>query len=121
LYNLVLKDVKDNQQTWYNGIGTYARPSWKSLHYCKKVLFHKVDLAIAWYVKAHPVGLLDSPAGTGILNEQFWLRTAGYRTIIKTGIAFFSLVRGNNMDASLSSVMSQDFLVEHIKSECFRQ
>lgn len=51
LYNLILKEEDDNQHTWYNsGIGTYARPSWKSLKYCRKVLYHKIDLAIAWYV-----------------------------------------------------------------------
>jgi len=51
MYNLILKEVKDNQKTWYNsGIGTYARPSWKSLKFYKQVLFHKIDLAIAWLV-----------------------------------------------------------------------
>ncbi|KAF8878890.1 WD40-repeat-containing domain protein [Gymnopilus junonius] len=49
LYNLILKDEKDNQLTWYNsGIGTYARPSWKSISYYKQVIYHNVDLAIAW-------------------------------------------------------------------------
>ena len=49
LYNLILKKVGDNQRTWYNsGIGTYAKPSWKSLNFYKKVLYHKIDLAIAW-------------------------------------------------------------------------
>ena len=49
LYNLILKKIGDNQRTWYNsGIGTYARPSWKSLNFYKKVLHHKIDLAIAW-------------------------------------------------------------------------
>ena len=49
LYNLILKKVGDKQRTWYNsGIGTYAKPSWKSLNFYKKVLYHKIDLAIAW-------------------------------------------------------------------------
>ncbi|KZV60619.1 WD40 repeat-like protein [Peniophora sp. CONT] len=49
LYNLIQKGEGDNQHTWYNsGIGTYARPSWKSLSWYKKVLSHKIDLAIAW-------------------------------------------------------------------------
>jgi len=49
LYNLILKEDPDKQRTWYNsGIGTYARPSWKSPKYYKKVLYHKFDLAIAW-------------------------------------------------------------------------
>ncbi|KAF8907888.1 quinon protein alcohol dehydrogenase-like superfamily [Gymnopilus junonius] len=49
LYNLILKEEEHNQRTWYNsGIGTYARPSWKSLKFYKQVLYHKIDLAIAW-------------------------------------------------------------------------
>ncbi|KDR70478.1 hypothetical protein GALMADRAFT_76068 [Galerina marginata CBS 339.88] len=49
LYNFILKEVEDNQRTWYNsGIGTYARPSWKSLRYYGQVVYHLVDLAIAW-------------------------------------------------------------------------
>ncbi|KJA23446.1 hypothetical protein HYPSUDRAFT_137751 [Hypholoma sublateritium FD-334 SS-4] len=49
LYNPILKEVEDRQRTWYNsGIGTYARPSWKSLKFHLQVLHHKVDLAIAW-------------------------------------------------------------------------
>ncbi|KIJ94688.1 hypothetical protein K443DRAFT_29389, partial [Laccaria amethystina LaAM-08-1] len=36
LYNLILKKVGDDQRTWYNsGIGTYARPSYKSLNFYK--------------------------------------------------------------------------------------
>ncbi|KAF8588043.1 hypothetical protein K439DRAFT_1336270 [Ramaria rubella] len=39
----------ENQLTYYNsGIGTYAKPSWKSLSYAKQVIDHKIDLAIAW-------------------------------------------------------------------------
>ena len=49
LYNLIQKEDLDKQRTWYNsGIGTYARPSWKSPRYYKKVLYNKIDLAIAW-------------------------------------------------------------------------
>ncbi|KAJ2936117.1 hypothetical protein H1R20_g982, partial [Candolleomyces eurysporus] len=49
LYNLIMKGTNDDQCTWYNsGIGTYARPHWRSLKYGKQVLWHKVDLAIAW-------------------------------------------------------------------------
>ncbi|EEB94682.1 hypothetical protein MPER_06464 [Moniliophthora perniciosa FA553] len=37
------------QVTFYNsGIGTYASPSWKSLTYYKQVMYHKIDLAVAW-------------------------------------------------------------------------
>jgi len=39
------------QLTWYNsGIGTYARPSWKSPAYWRMVIHNYIDLAIAWYV-----------------------------------------------------------------------
>ncbi|ESK93568.1 hypothetical protein Moror_1574 [Moniliophthora roreri MCA 2997] len=37
------------QVTFYNsGIGTYASPSWKSLTYYRQVIYHKIDLAVAW-------------------------------------------------------------------------
>ena len=50
LYNLVLK-VGEEQKTWYNsGIGTYARPSWKSPKYYAQVIYHCIDLMIAWCV-----------------------------------------------------------------------
>ncbi|RXW15239.1 hypothetical protein EST38_g10616 [Candolleomyces aberdarensis] len=49
IYNLIMKETGDNQRTWYNsGIGTYARPHWRSLKYYKQVVSHKIDLAIAW-------------------------------------------------------------------------
>ncbi|KIM73856.1 hypothetical protein PILCRDRAFT_14925 [Piloderma croceum F 1598] len=48
LYHRIIKD--DNQLTYYNsGIGTYARPSWRSYTYWKHVLDNWIDLAIAWY------------------------------------------------------------------------
>ncbi|KAF8814000.1 hypothetical protein BYT27DRAFT_7219939 [Phlegmacium glaucopus] len=47
LYSRIIKD--DSQLTYYNsGIGTYARPSWRSYTYWKQVLDNKIDLAIAW-------------------------------------------------------------------------
>ena len=74
LYNLIFKGAEDNQRTWYNsGIGTYAKPSWKSLKFYWQVLSHKVDLAIAWFVYC----LLKNGTSShliltysGILNEQ---------------------------------------------------
>ncbi|TFK20327.1 WD40 repeat-like protein [Coprinopsis marcescibilis] len=49
LYNLLKKDIGDEQLTWYNsGIGTYARPHWRSMKYWIQIFLHKVDLAIAW-------------------------------------------------------------------------
>ncbi|KAJ7117550.1 hypothetical protein C8R44DRAFT_790986 [Mycena epipterygia] len=43
-------DKKDGSQlTYYNsGIGTYARPSWRSYKYWKQVIDNRIDLAIAW-------------------------------------------------------------------------
>jgi uncharacterized protein (DUF2235 family) len=49
LYSQIVKNDGD-QLTYYNsGIGTYAKPSWRSLNHWKKVLYNKIDLAIAWY------------------------------------------------------------------------
>jgi len=47
LYSQVIKS--SDQLTYYNsGIGTYAKPSWKSWSYMKQVLNNHIDLAIAW-------------------------------------------------------------------------
>ncbi|KAF8493850.1 hypothetical protein JB92DRAFT_3084909 [Gautieria morchelliformis] len=47
LYSQLIKG--DDQLTYYNsGIGTYAKPSWKSWSYVKQVVDNKIDLAIAW-------------------------------------------------------------------------
>ncbi|KAF8869684.1 hypothetical protein CPB85DRAFT_1446702 [Mucidula mucida] len=47
-YSLLKKEEAD-QRTWYNsGIGTYAKPSWKSLSYLRRTVWHKIDMAIAW-------------------------------------------------------------------------
>ncbi|KAF9554449.1 hypothetical protein CPC08DRAFT_712845 [Agrocybe pediades] len=49
LYSLLHKGEDSNQLSlYYSGIGTYARPSWTSFSYYKQVLYHKIDLAIAW-------------------------------------------------------------------------
>ncbi|KAF4587991.1 hypothetical protein EYR38_009952 [Pleurotus pulmonarius] len=48
LYSMVLRDVMF-QATYYNsGIGTFARPSWRSPKYLKQRLYHLIDTAIAW-------------------------------------------------------------------------
>ncbi|KAF8505281.1 hypothetical protein BU17DRAFT_57961 [Hysterangium stoloniferum] len=48
LYSQLVKDDR-RQLTYYNsGIGTYAKPSWKSWSYLKQVVDNKIDLAIAW-------------------------------------------------------------------------
>ncbi|KDQ34115.1 hypothetical protein PLEOSDRAFT_1011627, partial [Pleurotus ostreatus PC15] len=47
LYHQLDKD--NTQRTYYNsGIGTYAKPSMRSLKYVKLRLDNKIDLAIAW-------------------------------------------------------------------------
>ncbi|KAF8523846.1 hypothetical protein JB92DRAFT_2883113, partial [Gautieria morchelliformis] len=47
LYSQLIKG--NDQLTYYNsGIGTYAKPSWKSWSYLKQVVDNKIDLAIAW-------------------------------------------------------------------------
>jgi hypothetical protein len=47
LYSQLVKDTR--QLTYYDsGIGTYAKPSWKSWNYWKQVVENKIDLAIAW-------------------------------------------------------------------------
>ncbi|KAF8497306.1 hypothetical protein BU17DRAFT_59391, partial [Hysterangium stoloniferum] len=48
LYSQLVKD-DGAQLTYYNsGIGTYAKPSFKSLRYLKQVAYNKIDMAIAW-------------------------------------------------------------------------
>lgn len=84
LYNLILKGANHNQRTWYNsGIGTYARPSWKSAKYYRKVIYHKVDLAIAWCVMCPHTKLavlILILTGSGTLKKQYWQLIDGYLT-----------------------------------------
>ncbi|KDQ54511.1 hypothetical protein JAAARDRAFT_135184, partial [Jaapia argillacea MUCL 33604] len=50
LYSRIIKDDSQLPQlTYYNsGIGTYAKPSWRSFSHLKQVIDNKIDLAIAW-------------------------------------------------------------------------
>jgi hypothetical protein len=49
LYSQLVKS--EAQLTYYNsGVGTHARPTWRSLTYVHYWLSNKVDLLIAWYV-----------------------------------------------------------------------
>lgn len=90
LYNLLLKEVGENagQRTWYNsGIGTYARPSWKSLNYYKQALYHKIDLEIAWCVQSP-----DSKSCPNLLLviQRFWTNGFGWLSDnYKTGDCIF--------------------------------
>ncbi|KAF4618332.1 hypothetical protein D9613_011583 [Agrocybe pediades] len=55
LYNLLHKD-KNQLSLYDSGIGTYARPSWTSFSYYKEVIYHKIDLAIAWQFEKRITG-----------------------------------------------------------------
>jgi uncharacterized protein (DUF2235 family) len=107
LYNLILKEVNDNQRTWYNsGIGTYARPSWKSLKFYKKVLFHNIDLAIAWDFERT------------VLGAYHWL-SENY----EQGDCIFLFGALSNMWPISRLILRdvQGFLVAHFRSACSRQ
>ncbi|KAF8593522.1 hypothetical protein BDV93DRAFT_460987 [Ceratobasidium sp. AG-I] len=55
LYSYIKKD--DSQLTYYNsGIGTYAKPSWRSVSYMKQVFDNTIDLAIAWNLEKVIIG-----------------------------------------------------------------
>ncbi|RXW15241.1 hypothetical protein EST38_g10613 [Candolleomyces aberdarensis] len=86
LYNLILKATGDNQRTWYNsGIGTYAKPRWKSMIYWQQVLCHLIDMAIACayqlyaesdedHDKAAPVGSSNSQAPQEHAAPTGWIQ-----------------------------------------------
>ncbi|QRV96021.1 hypothetical protein RhiJN_24039 [Ceratobasidium sp. AG-Ba] len=55
LYSHIEKS--DTQLTYYNsGIGTYAKPSWRSLSYVKQMVSNGIDLAIAWNLERVIIG-----------------------------------------------------------------
>ncbi|KAF7975880.1 hypothetical protein HWV62_8283 [Athelia sp. TMB] len=58
LYSHILKGEDDDEQLTYydSGIGTYARPSWRSFAYLKQVAANKIDLAIAWNLEKIIIG-----------------------------------------------------------------
>lgn len=125
LYNLILKGANHNQRTWYNsGIGTYARPSWKSAKYYRKVIYHKVDLAIAWCVtcphtKLAVLILILTRSGT--LKKQYWQLIDGYLTPTNLVTVYFFLV---SHLLFIYAVLFRDvkvFLAAHFKSESFQQ
>ncbi|KAJ8514716.1 hypothetical protein ONZ45_g7778 [Pleurotus djamor] len=48
LFSRLVKD-EEGQLAFYNsGIGTYAKPSFRSFGYLKQVVYHTIDMAIAW-------------------------------------------------------------------------
>ncbi|KAJ8521780.1 hypothetical protein ONZ45_g1557 [Pleurotus djamor] len=60
LFSRLIKDITKNaadhtveQLVYYNsGIGTYARPTYRSWNYVKQVIDHTIDTAIAWNFEA---------------------------------------------------------------------
>jgi uncharacterized protein (DUF2235 family) len=51
LYDMLVKGDDTIQMTWYNsGVGTYARPSWRSLQYYIQIIYHIIDMMIAWCI-----------------------------------------------------------------------
>jgi hypothetical protein len=88
LYSRIIKH--ENQLTYYNsGIGTYARPSWRSFKYWKQVINNKIDLAIAWYHFYSHVGfyLTSQPLGTS--RKAFLRAIVGSQIIISLAIGYF--------------------------------
>ncbi|KAJ2936532.1 hypothetical protein H1R20_g558, partial [Candolleomyces eurysporus] len=91
LYNLILKETGDNQRTWYNsGIGTYAKPRWRSITYWQQVLCHLIDMAIAWCAQ---IGLEYDGY---ILN--YWIGCREFeRTVIRDTVSSIGVARGKKM------------------------
>ncbi|KAG9094007.1 hypothetical protein FRC06_011277 [Ceratobasidium sp. 370] len=55
LYSHIVKS--ETQLTYYNsGIGTYAKPSWRSWSYLKQIVSNGIDLAIAWNLEKVIIG-----------------------------------------------------------------
>ncbi|KAJ8519086.1 hypothetical protein ONZ45_g3901 [Pleurotus djamor] len=48
LFSRLVKDEEDQLAFYNSGIGTYAKPSFQSLGYLKQVVYHSIDMAIAW-------------------------------------------------------------------------
>ncbi|KAG8710536.1 hypothetical protein FRC09_000082, partial [Ceratobasidium sp. 395] len=72
LYSRIKKDK--NQLTYYNsGIGTYAKPSWRSYTYMKQVLSNIVDLAIAWNFEKVIIGAYRWLADMYLPGDQIFL------------------------------------------------
>lgn len=126
LYNLILKATEANQRTWYNsGIGTYARPSWKSLKHYKKVLYHKIDLAIAWYVQSQ---VSQSCFHFSLGFQGFWTNSFGCISLAIRqlwGGRLYLFIRWvattYSVDIDAYQMILQGFLVEHFKSAFCQQ
>ena len=88
---LYARITKDNTQlTYYNsGIGTYARPSWRSPKYWKQVVNNKIDLAIAWYQFPSHAGLRLTSQPLGTSRKAFLRAIVGSQIIISLAIRYF--------------------------------
>ncbi|KAG9090173.1 hypothetical protein FRC06_001189 [Ceratobasidium sp. 370] len=72
LYSRITKNK--SQLTYYNsGIGTYAKPSWRSYTYMKQMLSNTVDLAIAWNFENVIIGAYRWLADVYQLGDQIFL------------------------------------------------
>ncbi|CEL61972.1 putative protein YEL023C OS=Saccharomyces cerevisiae (strain ATCC 204508 / S288c) GN=YEL023C PE=4 SV=1 [Rhizoctonia solani AG-1 IB] len=72
LYSAIKKDT--NQLTYYNsGVGTYAKPSWRSYTYLKQVLNNVIDLAIAWNLEKVIIGAYRWLSDTYRPDDQIFL------------------------------------------------
>ncbi|CAE6530347.1 unnamed protein product [Rhizoctonia solani] len=72
MYHYIKKD--DSQLTYYNsGIGTYAKPSWRSYTYLKQTLSNTIDLAIAWNLEKVIIGAYRWLADTYQPDDQIFL------------------------------------------------
>ncbi|KAJ7135949.1 hypothetical protein C8R44DRAFT_608626 [Mycena epipterygia] len=95
LYARIIKN--DSQLTYYNsGIGTYARPSWRSYKYWKQVIDNHIDLAIAWNFER------------GVLAGYRWLSNH-YRPGDK--IFLFGFSRGAHQIRTLAAMIAKVGLI----------
>ncbi|KAJ7135946.1 hypothetical protein C8R44DRAFT_952508 [Mycena epipterygia] len=95
LYARIIKN--DSQLTYYNsGIGTYAKPSWRSYKYWKQVIDNQIDLAIAWNFER------------GVLAGYRWLSNH-YRPGDK--IFLFGFSRGAHQIRTLAAMIAKVGLI----------
>jgi len=91
--------MEDSKQlAYYNsGIGTYAKPSWKSVNYFMQVVDNSIDLAIAWRESSNfdYLGHLLINPGVGILKRSSSAPIVGSLITTKRMIEFFYSVSLN--------------------------
>jgi len=88
LYRQVVKS--DNQLTYYNsGVGTYPKPSRKSLSNMIKAFDNAVDLVVAWYVHDNLRSLNLTNISVGTLRQSSSMLTVGFRRTTRTRTGYF--------------------------------